>query len=140
MANRRVAIYEEVQRNGNPKPGLVPVTVPTRRPTTGGLYLKDDRRGTFYISWYEGKRKRFKKVKGDSLGLALSAREAKAWELLHPERVKEEVPDDERLTIGGVYRYLEQMAADARTISGHRHSLEEFQKWSGTTYVENITR
>jgi site-specific recombinase XerD len=51
------------------------------------------------------------------------------------------IPDDERLTIGGgVYRYLEQMAADARTISGHRHSLEEFQKWSGTTYVENITR
>jgi integrase len=139
MPNRAVSIYERIKRNG--KNSWLRVEIPQRKPTTGGLYLKDDKRGDFYISWYEGKRKRFKKVKGGRLGLAVSAAEGKSWELLHPERVKEEVADDERLTLGGgIYRYLEQMAGDPKTINGHRHTLEEFQKWSTTTFVEQITR
>jgi len=66
MPNRAVSIYERV--NGNKKPTWRPVEIPARqKPLGGGLYLKDNRNGEFYISWYEGKRKRFKKVKGDLL-------------------------------------------------------------------------
>jgi hypothetical protein len=147
MPNRAVSIYERV--NGNKNPTWRPVEIPDRqKPLGGGLYAKDDRHGDFYISWYSDERdskgrpkKRFKKVKGGRLGLAIAAAEAKSWELLHPERVKEEVPDDERLTIaGGVYRYLEQMAGSNLTIKEHRHALEEFQRWTSSIFVEQITR
>jgi integrase len=140
MPNRAVSIYERV--NGSNKLSWRPVETPARQKPMGkGLYLKDNRQGNFYISWYEGTRKRFKKVKGDLLSSAISAADAKSWELLHPERVKEEVPDDERLTIaGGVYRYLEQMAGSNLTIKEHRHALEEFQRWTSSTFVEQITR
>lgn len=139
MPNRAVSIYERIKKNG--KNSWLRVEIPQRKPTTGGLYLKDDKRGDFYISWYEGARKRFKKVKFPRLSSAIAALEGKAWELVHPERVKDEIPDDERLTIaGGVYRYLEQMAGSNFTIKEHRHALEEFQRWTSTTFVENITR
>jgi integrase len=140
MPNRAVSIYERV--NGNKKPTWRPVEIPTRqKPLGGGLYLKDNRHGDFYISWYEGKRKRFKKVKGDLLSSAISAAEAMTWELVHPDRVKDEVPDDERLTIaGGVYRYLEQMAGSNLTLKEHRQALEEFQRWTGSTFAEQISR
>ncbi len=140
MPNRAVSIYERVK--GHTKQTWRPVEIPARqKPLGGGLYLKDNRRGDFYISWYEGRRERFKKVKGGLLNLAISAAEAKTWELVHPDRVKEEVPDDERLTIaGGVYRYLEQMAGSNLTIKEHRHALEEFQRWTSSTFVEQITR
>jgi integrase len=140
MPNRAVSIYEVVKQNGTRS--WRAVEIPTRQKPLGkGLYLKDNRHGNFYISWYEGTRKRFKRVKGDSLSSAISAADAKGWELLHPERVKEEVPDDERLTIaGGVYRYLEQIAGSNLTIKEHRHALEEFQHWTGSAFVEQITR
>lgn len=138
MPNRKVAIYESIKEDG--KQRWLAVEIP-RSKASGGLHLKDDRHGDFYISWYEGTRKRFKKVKGDRLSLAVAAAQARSWELLHPERVKEEVPDDERLTIsGGVYRYLEQMAGNNLTVKEHRHALEEFQRWSTTTFVEQISR
>ena len=140
MPNRAVSIYAVVKQNG--MRSWRAVEIPARqKPLGGGLYLKDDQRGDFYISWYEGRRKRFKKVKGNFLSSAISAAEAKTWELVHPERVKEEVPDDERLTIaGGVYRYLEQMAGSNLTIKEHRHALEEFHRWTSGTFVEQITR
>jgi hypothetical protein len=133
-----VSIYQRFDKNG--KKTWLPVEIPQRKPTTGGLYLKDDKHGDFYISWYEGTRKRFKKVKVPRLSSAIAAVEAKAWELVHPERVKEEIPDDERLTIaGGVYRYLEQMAGNNLTVKEHRHALEEFQKWNISTFVEQVS-
>lgn len=138
MANRKVAIYESVM--GENRARLVPVELP-RRKSSGGLYLKENRQGKFYISWYEGKRKRIKKVSGDLLSLALQAAEGKSWELVHPERVKEEIPDDDRVTVaGGIDRYLAQMIGSPLTIKEHRHALEEFQSWSSTTYVHQITR
>ncbi len=140
MPNRAVSIYEVLKQNGTRS--WRAVEIPTRQKPLGkGFYQKDNRRGSFYISWYEGTRKRFKKVKGDSLELAVSAAEGKSWELLHPERVKEDIPDDERLTIaGGIYRYLEQMAGSNLTIKEHRHALEGFQRWTSSTLVEQITR
>ena len=141
MPNRAVSIYEVVKQNGTRS--WRAVEIPAReKPLGKGLYQKDNRHGKFYISWYEGTRKRFKKVKGDLLSLAISAVEAKTWELVHPERVKEDIPDDERLTLaGGVYRYLEQMAGNNNlTVKEHRHALEEFQKWSTSTFVEQVTR
>src|SRR5208283_3441509 len=40
----------------------------------------------------------------------------------------------------GVYRYLEQMAGNNLTVKEHRRALEEFQKWSTSTFVEQVTR
>ncbi len=147
MPNRAVSIYELVKHNATRS--WRAVEIPTRqKPLRAGLYLKDDRQGDFYISWYSNERdskkrpkKRFKKVKGGRLGLAITAAEGKRWELLHPERVKEEVPDDEQLTVGGgVHRYLEQMASDDYTRKEHRHALEQYQGWSGNTFVDEMTR
>lgn len=152
MPNRVVSIYERV--NGNRKPTWRAVEMPKRKAADGGLYLKDDITGQFHISWYDGidakgrPRKRFKKVKGLSrkegafLSQALSAKEAKEWELQHPERVKEEAPEGSRPTIdAGVYRYLQQLAGHNLTVKEHRHALEEFQSWfGGRKYVDQITR
>ncbi len=90
MPNRAVSIYERV--NGDRTPTWRPVEIPKKKPT-GELYLKSNRPGHFYVSWYDGvddkgrPRKRWKKVKGISrkegalLSQALSAKEAKEWEL-----------------------------------------------------------
>lgn len=151
MPNRSVAIYERV--NGAAKPSWRPVEIPKKKPD-GKLYLKSDWRGDFFISWYDGvddegrPRKRWKKVNGISrkerafLSDAVSAKEAKEWELQYPERVKEEVPEGARPTLdAAVYRYLEQLAGHNLTIKEHRYALQEFQNWfGGRKYVDQITR
>ena len=59
MPNRAVSIYERV--NGSNKLLWRPVETPARQKPMGkGLYLKDNRQGNFYISWYEGTRKRLR--------------------------------------------------------------------------------
>ena len=69
MPNRAVSIYEVVKQNGTRS--WRAVEIPAReKPLGKGLYQKDNRHGKFYISWYEGTRKRFKKVKGDLLSWA----------------------------------------------------------------------
>jgi integrase len=151
MPNRVVSIYERV--NGNRKPTWRAVEIPELK-KDGGLYLKDNITGQFYISWYDGTdskgrpRKCWEKVKGLSrkegvhLSQALTAKGAKEWELEHPERVKEEAPENSRPTIdAGAYRYLQQLAGHNLTLKEHRHALEEFQNWfGGRKYVDQITR
>src|SRR5271157_1472638 len=141
MANRAVRVYESVKTGD--KPRWVPVEIPTRRPG-GSLYLKQNRHGDFYIRWYQGvdangrPRQRWKQVKGvKSLGKlpnlehAIAAAEAKAWELQHPERVKEETPVNGRLSLSAaIYSYLDEMSNNTKTVKEHRHSLSEFEAWT----------
>lgn len=124
MPNRVVSIYERV--NGNRKPTWRSVEIPKRKAADGRLYLKDNLTGHFYISWYDGTdangrpRKCWEKVEGlregASLSQALTAKEAKEWELQYPERVKEEVPEGSRPTIdAGIYRYTRWWMRCSRT-------------------------
>jgi hypothetical protein len=102
------------------------VEIPNKE-ANGGTLPQKQSQGPLLISWYDGvddkgrPRKRWKKVKGISrregalLSQALSAKEAKEWELQYPERVKEEVPEGSRPTIDAVvYRYLQQLAGVRR--------------------------
>jgi integrase len=151
MANRAVSVYESVKKGNQSR--WVPVEIPPRRPN-GSLYLKHNRHGDFYIRWYQGvdakgrPRQRWKQVKGvKSLGKlpnlehAIAAAEAKAWELQHPERVKEETPADGRLSLSAaIYGYLDEMSNNAKTVKEHRHALSEFATWTAANYVDEITR
>jgi len=47
MPNRVVSIYERV--NGNRKPTWRAVEIPKRKAANGGIYLKDNLTGHFYI-------------------------------------------------------------------------------------------
>lgn len=55
MPNRAVSIYDLVKQKGTRS--WRAVEIPTRQnPLRGGLYLRDDRQGDFYISWYSDER------------------------------------------------------------------------------------
>jgi integrase len=158
LANRAVKIYEEKLVDG--KQRYEPVEVPENRRPNGSLYLKDSWQGNFYLSWYEGPKKRWKKVpnsgktsRGEkvfpTLHAAVAARDAKIWELQHPDRVKPEVPTEAtRLNIAaGIFAYLEghpNALDDAfrgkdSTKKEVRHALKEFEKYTRSTYVDEMT-
>jgi integrase len=155
MANRKVAIYEGRKRDGEQE--WTPVEMPNLKPD-GSVYLKHDRIGNFYISWYEGKssttgfpRKRWKKVTGSqkyksgkpytTLEDAVKAARAKEWELQYPERVKPVIPDDPRITLSvAIYKYVQDLGTNEKTVKEHRTALKAFEQWTTVTYVDEITR
>jgi integrase len=151
MANRAVSIYECTKKNG--KQGWARVEIPAKKPD-GKLYLKNNLRADFYISWYEGldekgrPKKKWKKVAAlranelPYLDRAVAACEAKQWELQHPERVKQEsLANGQRLSISAaIFQYLENFVGTKSTIKEHRNALKEFEGWTSCNYVEDITR
>jgi integrase len=156
MSNRAVSIYENVGKDGKNK--WVPVDFPALKPG-GSLYLKDDRPGNFYISWYEGEspttglpRKRWKKVKGRNtyksgkvyatLTDAVNAVRAKEWELQYPERVKPvDEPTNGRLRLdAAIYSFTSGLSGSPKTVKAYERLLLAFKKYSGVSYVDEITR
>jgi integrase len=141
MPNRAVAVYEQSKGIGWKK-----VVIPTRTKSDGKLFLKDDRAADYYISWYEGTRKRWKQVPRVAGGLpyfsrALAFKEAKEWELQHPERVKELETSSSRLSIeAAVLGYLAQLAISKSSLKEHRHALDEFMGYTNCQYVDQMNK
>jgi integrase len=150
MANRTVAIYESTTEGG--KQGWLAVEIPEKKPD-GSLYMKDNRFGNFHIRWYQGvdakgrPKQHWKKVPATANSLpkltqAITAKEAKEWELQHPERVKPDTTTGPgQISISAAtFQYLENFAGSKLTIKGHRHALEEFTSWVSCQNVGDITR
>ena len=138
MGTVTVSIYERVKSNGNWT--RVHVLPPQGRKRDGKLFLKDDRQGKFQLSWYEDRQKQWQQVKsrvGDRelpyLSDAVTQAEDKSWYLSnrHRQVADPTSADSGRKKLGAeVRRYLEAKSGCGKTVSAHRHALEEFQEWA----------
>jgi|ERR1035437_5017480 integrase/recombinase XerD len=142
MANRKVSLYEHVKRGD--KWTFLPVQKPVQKPGGKGMYLKDDRAGAFYISWYEGEKKRFQKCPDNQLRNALSQLEMKRHYLLTVAKgmdVVDPTVESARLPLSlAVEEYFRQMTGRPTTKALYRQNLNEYLVWSSRTYVDEIDK
>lgn len=75
MANPRVSIIEKVKQADGTWTNVA-VKIPAGKPRSGGLYLKDQREGKFYLLWREGGRRIYHPAEGP-LENAIRAKEQK---------------------------------------------------------------
>ena len=142
MANRKVALYEHIKKDG--RWTFLPVEIPVQKPDGKGMYLKDDRTGSFYISWYEGEKKRFQKCPINQLRQAVSQLEMKRHYLLTVAKglnVEDPTVESARLPLSlAVSEYFEQITGRPTTRALYRQNLKEYLAWSSRTYVDEIDK
>lgn len=150
----RVSIYERVKYGT--KWRRQRVQIPLRK-ANGGLYLKDDRRGVFQLSWYEERQKQWQNVKGrvsenelPFLSDAITQAKDKSWFLNNRDRrvydPTTDVVERKKLSVE-VPRYLEAKSGCKKTVSAHEHAVREFLEWAkkpkrgrGLVYVDEISK
>jgi len=121
------------------------------------LYLKDDRRGVFQLSWYEERQKQWQNVKGrvsenelPFLSDAITQAKDKSWFLNNRDRrvydPTTDVVERKKLSVE-VPRYLEAKSGCKKTVSAHEHAVREFLEWAkkpkrgrGLVYVDEISK
>lgn len=130
MANKRVKIYERVKRDGVWRD--CPVVLPDRLKPDGKLYLKDDRVGSFIVSWYEGRTKKRHPKTCRRLSEALRIKADKEWYLQNLNRgVKDPTVVDTRLPISvAVAAYIDALTGAHKTRSAHTQAVTEFEEWN----------
>lgn len=141
MANLKVSIYEQRKREDG-KWTLTPID--PKLIAKPKLTLKEDYRSRFLITWYEGTRKRYQRVKGETVSSAKSAAEFKTWQLAGAAKgVVVEDPSEARLTIAAAKdTYLAEIEHSRRpeTHLLQKQTLEQFTAWCKHIYMDEITR
>jgi integrase len=150
----RVTIYERV-KPGN-KWGRKKVELPLLK-RDGTLYLKDDRRGIFQLSWYESYRKKWLNVNSPVsdrdlpfLSDAIAQATDKSWSLDNRHRQELDQtrkPSTRKAIAEEVTVYLDAKCGARKTISAYTQALNEFQIWAakakrgrGLVHVDEITK
>jgi integrase/recombinase XerD len=141
LANLKVSIYEQRKREDG-KWTLTPID--PKLIAKAKLTLKEDYRSRFLITWYEGTRKRYQRVKGETVSSAKSAAEFKTWQLAGAAKgVVVEDPSEARLTIAAAKdTYLAEIEHSRRpeTYVLQKQTLEQFAAWCKHIYMDEITR
>ena len=147
----RVSIYERLKQAG--KWREIPVRIPPSKiKKDGSLFAKDNRRGTFVISWCENRKKKRHAVQDNdggnvvALSDALSVAHQKRWFLnsrkTHP--VSDPTIAPKRLTIPEhIALYIAAKSGCKKTLSAHRLALSEFQSFAARqhiAFVDEITK
>jgi integrase len=147
----RVSIYERLKQAG--KWREIPVRIPPSKiKKDGSLFAKDNRRGTFVISWCENRKKKRHAVQDNdggnvvALSDALSVAHQKRWFLnsrkTHP--VSDPTIAPKRLTIPEQAAiYLAAKSGCKKTLSAHSLALSEFQSFAARqhiAFVDEITK
>lgn len=146
----RVTIYERVKTKG--KWHEVPVHVP-KLSKAGTLFQKDDKQGSFLISWYQNRKKQRQTVKSPVknsrelpyLSDAVRLANSKAWYLNNRQHnVVDPTTAPARKSINEqVPLYLDAKSGCRKTLSAHRLALREFQEFAAeqrAQYVDEITK
>ncbi len=146
----RVTIYERVKTKGIWHE--VPVRIPRIIKKDGSLFVKDERQGSFLISWYEQRKKQRQRVKGANndrqlpwLSAAVALAKSKQWYLNNRQHnVVDPTTAAPRLTISEqIPLYLDAKSGCKKTISAHRLALKEFMGFAAeqhVAYVDEITK
>ena len=154
MDSIKVKIYERLKVTG--KWSTVSVEIPNRK-KDGTIFLRDDRRGKFRISWYENRKKQWQTVINrvsdkelPFLSEAIKLAEDKAWFFKNRDRnvADPTAPTAARKKLADeIPSYLEAKSGCKKTVSAHRLALTEFQAWAtqpkkgrGIRYVDEITK
>lgn len=146
MANLKVSIIEKVKLGGAWT--NVPVKIPTGKPRNGGLYLKDQREGKFYLLWREGGRRIYHPVEGP-LETAVRAKEQKEKYLASVAaglKVEDPAGAGPRLAVGqGIADFLSSLSGRGNTVATYTQNLRQFQSWNSQhrnrkTYLDQIDR
>lgn len=141
MANRRVAIYEHVKR---PDGTWTFIPADPDLVARKKLTIKQERQSRWYISWREGDKKKFKRVRSPLLSDAKKEAELKAWQLAGKNNgVEVTLPEENRLTIAAAAQgYLDDVkhSRSAATHSLHSKALDDFQAYCPKVYMDEIER
>lgn len=140
VANRAVNVLERKKIDGK----WTTTAVDARLLAKPKLTLKENYQGKFIISWYEGTKKKYQTVQAPDLASAKSGAAFKVWQL-EGKAKGATVPDLEnnRLTVAAASTgFLDEMKLSRRggTYDLFEQTLREFQKWSSSTYIDEITR
>jgi integrase len=145
--NIRVAIYERVRDSDGWHERHVPMPRRIKR-SAGGytLYSKDDREGTFLISWYENRKKKRQAVEGRWLSDAVKLAVSKQWYLnssRHGVKAQDPTTQEPRPEIfASTDLYLAAKSGCGKTLSAHRLALREFREFcatEGIAYVDEVS-
>jgi integrase len=147
----KVSIYERLKQAGRWRE--MPVRIPPSKiKNDGSLFAKDNRRGTFVISWCENRKKKRQAVRDSdggnivSLSDALALAKSKAWYLnsRKAHAVSDPTVAAKRLTIPEqAALYLAAKSGCKATVSAHRLALTEFQSFAARrriAFLDEITK
>ena len=148
MPNLKVSIIEKVKLASGKWTNL-PVRIPKFKPNGKGLYLKDCRKGNFYLLWRESGQRKYHPVHGP-LRDAITAKEQKELFLASIARglhVEDPMTSKTRLTIArGIDEFLSNLTGHGNTVPLYASNLLQFQAWNTQnarykkTYLDQIDR
>ena len=112
----------------------------------GTLFVRDERTGSFMISWYEDRKKKRQAVEGTRLSDAVALAKSKGWylnnrrehEVRDPTTTAKRMRIDEQIPL-----YLEAKSVCPRTIIALKLALQQFQNHCAAervAYMDEVTK